>query len=96
MRLNNRTWQGGLGGKALKHIALGNVTMLREMVAKYNENMMIIGVGGIFCGQDVIDMLACDANAVQIATCHFLEGPSCFARIEKEYLDILGKTKSCL
>ena len=83
----DQNWTGGLGGKPLKHIALGNICMLVRFLREYDrQDIDIIGVGGVFHGQDVREMLMCGAKAVQIGTCHLLEGPSCFARIEKEFL----------
>lgn len=55
----------GLGGPALKPIALGQVVQLRAILPKHID---IIGVGGINSGKDVLDFLRAGAKAVQIGT----------------------------
>ncbi|WP_131744912.1 dihydroorotate dehydrogenase [Frankia sp. Cppng1_Ct_nod] len=55
----------GLGGAALKPVALGQVRQLRLMLP---ETVEIIGVGGVTCGRDVLDFLRAGAGAVQAAT----------------------------
>jgi len=60
---------GGLGGAAMKPIALGQIIQLRQHLDK---RIQIIGAGGIRSGRDIQEFLAAGANAVQIAT-HFME-----------------------
>ena len=87
---NTNNVNGALGGKHLKFIALGNVRMLAKLLKLYGrEDIDIVGCGGVFSGQDVFDMLMCGASAVQIGTCHLLEGAACFARIENEFRIIM-------
>jgi dihydroorotate dehydrogenase (fumarate) len=84
---------GGLGGKCIKYIALGNVRMINTLLKQYKRSDIdIVGVGGIFTGQDVYEMILCGASAVQTATCHLIEGPKCFERIINE-LKIIMKNK---
>jgi dihydroorotate dehydrogenase (fumarate) len=78
---------GGLGGKALKYIALGQVAQISALVQK---NIPVIGVGGIFDGQDVFDMISCGATAVQIGTCFLIEGTTCFERITDEFTSLMN------
>ena len=80
-----------LGG-FIKPIALSNVRIIYNLLLSYNRlDIDIIGVGGIFTGRDVFELILCGAKAVQIGTCHWTEGSVCFERIENELIDIMNK-----
>ena len=77
----------------MKHTALANVRMLYK---KFNEDLNrrdidIVGVGGIKTGEDAFEMILCGAKAVQVGTCHWIEGPKCFERIANELEEIMKK-----
>lgn len=57
---------GGLSGPAIKPIALANVIKVREAV-----EIPIIGIGGISCGEDVIEFMLAGSSAVQLGTINF-------------------------
>jgi len=76
----------GLSGKAVKYVALANVKKMRELL---HEDVDVVGVGGVNSGMDAFEMLLCGASAVQIGTCHWIEGPKCFDRIVQELRDIM-------
>lgn len=76
----------GLSGKAVKYTALANVRKLRLLLS---PSIDVVGVGGIETGQDAFEMILCGATAVQVGTCHWREGPSCFHRICAELKDIM-------
>jgi len=76
----------GLSGRAVKYTALANVKKMRELLV---EEIDVVGVGGVFTGQDAFDMILCGATAVQVGTCHWTEGPKCFDRICQELQDIM-------
>lgn len=76
----------GLSGPAVKYTALANVCMMRELL---DESIDIVGVGGIQTGRDAFEMILCGAHAVQVGTCHWLEGPTCFDRICNELRSIM-------
>lgn len=76
----------GLSGPAVKHTALANVRMMRTLL---HEDIDVIGVGGVKTGTDAFEMILCGASAVQVGTCHWTEGPSCFDRICKELEQIM-------
>lgn len=81
---------GGLSGKAIKYIALGNIRMINELLKEYHRpDIDIVGVGGVWNGQDAFDMILCGASAVQVGTCHLIEGSSCFERITRELETIM-------
>ena len=80
----------GLGGGYVKQIALANVKILSDLLNESGRNNIdIIGVGGVFTGQDVFEFILCGAKAVQVGTCHWSEGPECFDRIAKELMVIM-------
>ena len=64
---------GGVGGKALKPIALGNVRLFSGYL---DEDIQIIGCGGVTELQDIYDFMFAGATFVQIGTKVFEEGPS--------------------
>jgi len=72
---------GGLCGDYIKPIGLANVRAFRELL---DDDVQIIGVGGIKNGVDAFEYLLAGADAVQIATCFEKEGAVCFERIEAE------------
>lgn len=76
----------GLSGKAVKYTALANVKKMRELL---DEEIDVVGVGGVSTGTDAFEMILCGAAAVQVGTCHWTEGPKCFDRICKELQDIM-------
>jgi dihydroorotate dehydrogenase (fumarate) len=79
---------GGIGGEYVKPTALANV---RAFYTRLNPEIKIIGTGGIRNGQDAFEHLLCGATMLQIGTELHKEGPSIFARIEKELAAIMAE-----
>jgi dihydroorotate dehydrogenase (fumarate) len=77
----------GLGGAALKPIALGQVRQLRSLLP---DTVDIIGVGGVASGRDVLDYLHAGACAVGLATAYWDGGgnPGIFGDILAPYLEL--------
>lgn len=69
---------GGLSGKSIKPLAVGNVRKFHKLIDK-----PIIGVGGIFTAEDVIEYARAGASAMQIGTCYLQRGPKIFEEISK-------------
>lgn len=67
---------GGVTGKAIFPIALNCVYQLAQ-----NLNIPIVGSGGIFTADDVIQMLMAGASAVQLYTAPALIGYNVFSKI---------------
>lgn len=81
---------GGLSGGYVKHTALANVRMLHDLLAEHDrDDIDIVGVGGIASGSDAFEFILCGAKAVQIGTCHWVEGPTCFDRIANELEEVM-------
>ena len=79
---------GGIGGDYVKPTALANVRAFQQ---RLRPEIKIIGTGGIRTGQDAFEHLLCGATMLQIGTQLVKEGPSVFARIEKELKEIMDK-----
>ena len=83
---------GGLGGPAIKPIALGHIKQLRKLLPEYVD---LIGIGGVTSGRDVADYLAVGATCVQATTVYGgIRGPGIFADILSEYVDTLALRES--
>ncbi len=69
---------GGLSGPAIKPVALAMVYKVSRVL-----KIPVIGIGGIGCGEDVIEFMLAGASAVQIGTACFAE-PTVFDRALEE------------
>ena len=78
----------GLSGKAVKYTALANVKQMRELL---DPSIAVVGVGGVYTGEDAFELILCGAQAVQVGTCHWNEGPKCFDRICDELNDVMRR-----
>ncbi len=79
---------GGLGGAAIKPIALANVHAFHQ---RLNKNIAIIGTGGITTGRDVFEFILCGASMVQIGTALAQNGLTIFEKIESELRSEMDK-----
>jgi dihydroorotate dehydrogenase (fumarate) len=82
----------GLGGPAIKSIALGQIKQLRSLLPR---SIDIIGVGGISHGKDIVDFRLAGATAVQIGTLLLRHSPKdwpdVFTRLLIEYSEEIEK-----
>ncbi len=69
---------GGMSGRAIKPIAISNVYSVYEAV-----DIPLIGVGGIYTYEDVVEFIFAGARAVQIGTAIMDEGVTVFDDINK-------------
>mmetsp|Transcript_53613 Transcript_53613/g.130588 ORF Transcript_53613/g.130588 Transcript_53613/m.130588 type:complete len:402 (-) Transcript_53613:1581-2786(-) len=84
--ISSNNGYAGLSGQAVKYTAMANVRQLRTHL---DSSIDVVGVGGIASGEDAFAMFLCGANAVQVGTCHWTEGPKCFDRIIEELQQIM-------
>lgn len=70
---------GGVTGKAIFPIALNCVYQLAQSV-----KIPIVGSGGIFTADDVVQMMMAGASAVQLYTAPALQGPNVFREISNQ------------
>lgn len=78
------TVTGGLSGKCVKPIALSFVDRINKVI-----DIPIIGLGGIYSLQDVLEFFAVGAKAVQIGTANFTY-PDIAEKIVNELKEFMG------
>ncbi len=79
---------GGLSGKPVQKRATQVIEYLRD---KGGKAFVIIGVGGIFTGEDAIEKLRAGADLVQIYTGFIYEGPAIIKNINKKLIPYFKK-----
>ena len=77
---------GGMSGKAIKPIAISNVYSVYEAV-----DIPLIGVGGIYNYEDVVEFIFAGARGVQIGTAIMDEGVEVFGKINNDLKDFMTK-----
>jgi len=70
---------GWLSGRPIKPVALRCVREVAQRV-----RVPVIGVGGIFSGQDAIEFIMAGARAVQLCTAAILRGPGIYGKVARE------------
>lgn len=71
---------GGVGGKVMLPIGLGQVRQFRQLLS---EEIAVVGVGGIESKDDVEQYLSCGANMVQTASLIVRHGHAAIASLVK-------------
>lgn len=79
---------GGLSGKPL---ANKSTEMIKQMYKLTKGKVPIIGVGGVFTGQDAYDKILAGASAVQIYTALIYHGPPVVTKIKNELAELLQR-----
>eukprot|EP01125_Pyxidicula_operculata_P009342 TRINITY_DN3075_c0_g1_i1.p1 TRINITY_DN3075_c0_g1~~TRINITY_DN3075_c0_g1_i1.p1 ORF type:complete len:393 (+),score=89.93 TRINITY_DN3075_c0_g1_i1:32-1210(+) len=79
---------GGLSGKPL--FELSNA-VLKDMYKLTGGKLLLIGVGGVFTGEDALTKIKNGASLVQIYSSMALEGPGQVERIKKQLVEELKK-----
>jgi dihydroorotate dehydrogenase (fumarate) len=74
----------GLGGYAMKHIALGQVRQLKKRL----PHIALVGVGGVSAGADVFDLEYAGAFEAQVGTAFFLGGSRALYEIAQGYANL--------
>lgn len=77
---------GGLSGAPL---AQRSTVLIAKIYKLTKGSVPIIGVGGIFNGQDAFDKIAAGASAIQLYTSLIYHGPPVIQKVKKELNDIL-------
>eukprot|EP01126_Amoeba_proteus_P002250 TRINITY_DN10706_c0_g1_i1.p2 TRINITY_DN10706_c0_g1~~TRINITY_DN10706_c0_g1_i1.p2 ORF type:complete len:124 (-),score=35.29 TRINITY_DN10706_c0_g1_i1:139-510(-) len=77
---------GGLSGKPLTNMS---TALLKDMYVLTKGTIPLVGVGGIFTGQDALDKIEAGASLVQIYTSLALEGPGKVVQIKRELTHLL-------
>lgn len=79
---------GGLSGRPLTE---RSTAWVREIYQEVGDKVPIIGVGGIFTGQDAYDKIRAGASLVQVYTGMIFEGPAIARNINRELLKLLER-----
>ncbi|KAL5233854.1 hypothetical protein ACI65C_001264 [Semiaphis heraclei] len=81
---------GGLSGKPLQE---ESTKLILEFYKLTNGKIPIIGVGGVFNGQDAYAKIRAGASLIQIYTSFIYNGPSVIVNIKKELENLLREDK---
>lgn len=84
----NKKESGGLSGAPLTDIS---TKMISEMYERTCGKIPIIGVGGVFSGEDAYHKIRAGASLIQLYTSYVYNGPPIVSKIKKELNDILKK-----
>lgn len=79
---------GGLSGKPLRSTS---TEMIRKIYRITQGRIPIIGVGGIFTGQDAFEKIQAGANLIQVYTGMIYEGPLIAKKINQQLLQLLDQ-----
>lgn len=77
---------GRLSGPAIKPIAVYQVANLARTI-----KIPVIGIGGIMCGSDAVEMMMAGARAVGVCTAAIIKGPEILGRIAQEIASFMKK-----
>lgn len=77
---------GGLSGAPLTQ---RSTALIAKVYSLTKGKIPIIGVGGIFSGQDAYDKITAGANIVQLYTSLIYHGPPIVEKVKKELQEIL-------
>jgi dihydroorotate dehydrogenase len=74
-------WQSEAGGLSGRPLAARSNQLIRGIYDRVGESLPIIGVGGVFDGNDVYEKLQCGASLVQAYTGFIYRGPAFVGRV---------------
>lgn len=77
---------GGLSGRPLRE---RSTRIIRDIHAQTEGRIPIIGVGGVFSGEDAWEKLAAGASLVQMYTGFIYGGPASARRVNEELLELM-------
>jgi dihydroorotate dehydrogenase len=80
---------GGISGSPLKPLVLKSIYDIADM------NVVILGMGGISSGQDVVDYLRVGASVVQVCSFLMRNGVQAMENLVQEYRSLASKNISC-
>ncbi|KAI4502527.1 hypothetical protein M0802_002439 [Mischocyttarus mexicanus] len=84
----NKKESGGLSGAPLTDIS---TKIISDMYKRTYGKIPIIGVGGVFSGEDAYCKIKAGASLIQLYTSYIYNGPPIVGKIKKELNDILKK-----
>ncbi|XP_041980122.1 dihydroorotate dehydrogenase (quinone), mitochondrial [Aricia agestis] len=87
--LQNQVLSGETGGLSGKPLTQKSTEMIKTVYSLTKGKIPIIGVGGIFTGQDAYEKILAGASAVQIYTALIYHGPPVVEKIKAELAELL-------
>lgn len=84
----NKCQEGGLSGMPLRDLSTKTI---HEMYSLTKGQIPIIGVGGVFTGEDAYNKIKAGASLIQIYTALVYEGPTVIKKIKTELEELLKK-----
>jgi len=81
---------GGLSGKPIKDIS---TNLIKKFHKELNQNITIIGVGGVDSGKSAFEKIVAGASVIQLYTGMIYRGPGIAKEIKKELISILKNEK---
>lgn len=88
LQSRNKAEIGGLSGKPLRNLSTQAVC---DMYKLTKGELPIIGVGGIFTGEDAYEKICNGASLVQLYSSLSLHGPPVIGKIKRELAELLRK-----
>lgn len=88
LRSRHRRETGGLSGRPLRERSLD---IVRHLARRSDGSLVIVAVGGIATGRDVIDAVAAGATLAQVYTAFIYHGPGLARALRREMLDELDR-----
>lgn len=82
----HKSEKGGLSGKPLNDL---NTSMISDMYLLTDGRIPIIGVGGVWSGQDAFDKICAGASLVQMYSSLAYEGPPIVNKVKRELTELL-------
>ncbi|CAH1401066.1 unnamed protein product [Nezara viridula] len=79
---------GGLSGAP---ISKASTSMIATMYKLTKGQIPIIGVGGVFTGEDALEKIKAGASLIQLYTAYVYHGPPRITRLKKELTELLEK-----
>ncbi|KAJ8723342.1 hypothetical protein PYW08_003254 [Mythimna loreyi] len=89
--LQNTKFPNEAGGLSGKPLAVKSTEMIKQMYKMTKGKVPIVGVGGVFTGQDAYDKILAGASAVQIYTALIYHGPPVVSKIKNELAELLER-----
>lgn len=86
----NYAESGGLSGSPLRDMS---TEVIRKFYKYTKGQVPIIGVGGVFNGQDAYDKIKAGASLIQLYTALTYEGPPVVNKIKRELIELLDGDK---
>lgn len=82
---------GGVSGPALRPVAVRCVYDVAQALRKAEMEAPVIGIGGVACGRDALEMIMAGATAVGVGTAVYSRGVEVFGKIAAELRELCAR-----